>query len=144
MKQLLIFIRKEFYHVLRDKKVLLILFGMPVAQVLLFGFALSSEIKDSRLIIVDYAKDYASQQITTKVEASRYFDVEKNVLTHEQIEASFQEGKIKAALVFPEHFQEDLARNNKPQVQIIVDATDINAGNRINNYLPAFIMDYNA
>jgi ABC-2 type transport system permease protein len=77
MKQLLIFIQKEFYHVLRDKKVLLILFGMPVAQVLLFGFALSSEVKDSRVIIVDYAKDYASQQITTKIEASRYFDVEK-------------------------------------------------------------------
>lgn len=77
MKQLLIFIKKEFYHVLRDKKVLLILFGMPVAQVLLFGFALSSEVKDSHLIIVDYAKDFASQQITAKVEASRYFEVEK-------------------------------------------------------------------
>lgn len=144
MKQLLIFIKKEFYHVLRDKKVLLILFGMPVAQVLLFGFALSSEVKDSHLIIVDYAKDFASQQITAKVEASRYFDVEKNVLTHEEIESAFQEGKIKAALVFPDHFRENLLRNNQPQVQIIVDATDINTGNLINNYLTAILMDYQA
>jgi ABC-2 type transport system permease protein len=144
MKQLLIFIRKEFYHVLRDRKVLLILFGMPVAQVLLFGFALSSEVKDSRLVVVDYARDYASQQIITKIEASRYFDVEKSLLTHEQIEASFQEGKVKAAIVFPDHFQENLLRNNKPQVQIIVDATDVNTSNLINSYLNAILMDYQA
>lgn len=144
MKQLLIFIRKEFYHVLRDRKVLLILFGMPVAQVLLFGFALSSEVKDSHLVVVDYARDYASQQIITKIEASRYFDVEKSLLTHQQIEAAFQEGKVKAAIVFPDHFQENLLRNNKPQVQIIVDATDVNTGNLINNYLNAILMDYQA
>lgn len=64
------------------------------------------------------------------------------MLTHEQIESAFQEGKIKAALVFPDHFQENLLRNNKPQVQIIVDATDINTGNLINNYLTAILMDY--
>lgn len=144
MKQLLIFIQKEFYHVLRDKKVLLILFGMPVAQVLLFGFALSSEVKDSHVLIVDYARDYASQQVITKIEASRYFDVEKSVLTHEQIEATFQEGKIKAAVIFPDNFQEDISHNNHPQVQIIIDATDINTGNLINNYLTAIIMDYQA
>ncbi len=144
MKQLFTFIQKEFYHVLRDKKVLLILFGMPVAQVLLFGFALSSEVKDSRVVIIDYAKDYASQQITAKIDASRYFDIEKNVLTHEQIEASFQEGKIKAVVVFPEDFQENLSRNNRPQIQIIVDATDINMGNQINNYLSAIVLDYQA
>ena len=129
---------------LRDKKVLLILFGMPIVQVLLFGFALSSEVKDSRIIIVDYAKDLASQQITAKIEASRYFDIQKNVLTHEQIEASFQEGKIKAALVIPEGFQEALSRNNSPQIQLIIDATDINMGNQISNYLSAIILDYQA
>lgn len=144
MKQLITFIQKEFFHVLRDKKVLLILFGMPVVQVLLFGFALSSEVKDSRIIIVDYAKDLASQQITAKIEASRYFDIQKNVLTHEQIEASFQEGKIKAALVIPEGFQQDLARNNNPQIQVIIDATDINMGNQISNYLSAIILDFQA
>jgi ABC-2 type transport system permease protein len=68
----------------------------------------------------------------------------KNVLTHAEIEASFQEGKIKAAVIFPDNFQEDLSRNNHPQVQLIVDATDINSGNLINNYLTAILMDYQA
>jgi ABC-2 type transport system permease protein len=144
MKQLLVFVRKEFYHVLRDKKVLFILFGMPIAQVLLFGFALSSEVKNSRVAILDQSKDGASQQLTAKIEASRYFDLEKNLTTHQQVEAAFQEGKIKAAVVFPAHFREDLQRQNNPQVQLIIDATDINTGNLVNSYLSAIIADFQA
>jgi ABC-2 type transport system permease protein len=144
MKQLLIFVRKEFYHVLRDKKVLFILFGMPIAQVLLFGFALSSEVKNSRVAILDQSKDVASEQLTAKIEASRYFDLEKNLTTHQQMEAAFQEGKIKAAVVFPANFREDLQRQNNPQVQLIIDATDINTGNLVNSYLSAIIADFQA
>jgi ABC-2 type transport system permease protein len=144
MKQLLVFVRKEFYHVLRDKKVLFILFGMPIAQVLLFGFALSSEVKNSRVAILDQSKDVASEQLTAKIEASRYFDLEKNLTTHQQLEAAFQEGKIKAAVVFPANFREDLQRQNNPQVQLIIDATDINTGNLVNSYLSAIIADFQA
>ena len=63
MKQFLIFVRKEFYHVARDSKTLLLLFGMPVAQIILFGFALSNEIKNAKVVICDYANDYASHRI---------------------------------------------------------------------------------
>ncbi|MEZ4893586.1 MAG: ABC transporter permease [Saprospiraceae bacterium] len=142
MKQLFTFVKKEFYHVLRDKKVLFILFGMPIAQILLFGFALSSEVKDSRIIIVDYAKDLASQQISAKIEASRYFDVQKTVQTHQQIEDVFKEGVIKAAVIFPEDFMENLSRQKTAQVQLIMDATDINLANQISNYLSSIIRDY--
>ena len=144
MKQFLVFIRKEFYHVLRDKRVLFILFGMPVVQVLLFGFALTNEVKNTKIAVVDYAKDYASQQIIGKVSASRYFNIKKNLSSYQQIETAFKEGKIKAALVFPENFNEDLLHKNKAQVQIISDATDINAANQITAYLTAIIMDYQA
>lgn len=144
MNQFFTFIRKEFYHVLRDRRVLLILFGMPIAQVLLFGFALTNEVKNTKIVIVDYAKDYASQQIITKVGASHYFDIEKNLLSHAQIVGAFREGKIKAALVFPANFNKDLSHDNKAQVQIIADATDINTANQITGYLTAIIMDYQA
>jgi len=86
MKQFLLFVRKEFQHVLRDPKTLLILFGMPIVQVMLFGFVLSNEIKDTRIIIVDYAHDAASAKLTSKIEASKYFEIEKNIITHKQIE----------------------------------------------------------
>src|SRR5688572_13313610 len=76
MKQFFVFIRKEFYHVFRDRKTLLMLFGLPVAQIMLFGFALTNEVKNSKVVIVDLARDPASQQIITKIEASQYFEIE--------------------------------------------------------------------
>jgi ABC-2 type transport system permease protein len=73
MKQFLVFIKKEFAHVLRDRKTLLILFGMPVVQILIFGFALTNEVKNAKVVIMDQANDMASHQIIQKIEASRYF-----------------------------------------------------------------------
>ena len=63
MKQLLTFIRKEFYHVLRDKRVLLMLFGLPIIQVILFGFALSTEIKNTGIAIFDQDKSAGSSAL---------------------------------------------------------------------------------
>lgn len=142
MKQLLSFVRKEFYHVLRDRKVLLILFGLPIVQVLLFGFVLSNEVKDTKVAVVDYAHDNTSQQLIAKIEASRYFDIEKINISHDKIEDAFQEGKIKAAIIFPENFGNDLAHNKKSQIQIITDATDVNAAGTINGYMSAIIGDF--
>ncbi len=63
MKQFLSFVRKEFYHVFRDRTTLLMLFGLPIAMIALFGFALTNEIKNSKIVVCDYAKDVASQKI---------------------------------------------------------------------------------
>lgn len=136
------FVRKEFYHVMRDKKTLLILFGMPVMQILIFGFALTNEVKNSRIVIVDYARDLASQQITARIEASRYFDVEKTILSHKQVESAFKEGRIKLALVFPEKFNEDLLHQNKARIQLIADASDPNIASTLTNYAASIIQDY--
>ncbi|MCB0373614.1 MAG: ABC transporter permease, partial [Muricauda sp.] len=62
MKRLLVFIKKEFIHVLRDRKTLLILFGMPIVQVLIFGFVLSNEVKNTDLLIIDHTQDSASKE----------------------------------------------------------------------------------
>ncbi|MBA4166362.1 MAG: ABC transporter permease, partial [Chitinophagaceae bacterium] len=70
MKQFLTFVKKEFAHVLRDRKTLLILFGMPVVQILIFGFALTNEVKNARVVIMDQANDAASQRITSMIAAS--------------------------------------------------------------------------
>lgn len=142
MKQLLTFIRKEFYHVFRDSKTMLLLFGMPIAQIILFGFALTNEIKNSKIVICDYANDVASQQIINKIEASKSFDIEKVILNHRQIESSFKEGAVKLVIVFPANFNSDLSRLNKAQVQIIADASDPNTANTLTNYATNILMDY--
>src|SRR2546430_2690562 len=126
MKQFLVFVRKEFYHVFRDRKTLLMLFGLPVAQIVLFGFALTNEVKNSKIVVVDYAKDIASQKLVTEIEASNYFEIEQALMSYKDIEASFKKGDVKAAVIFPPHFNDDLLHTNKAQVQIIADASDPN------------------
>lgn len=140
--QLLAFIRKEFLHVVRDRKTLLILFGMPVVQILIFGFALSNEVKNSRILIVDQANDHASQQIIARLEVSRYFEIERTSLDAGQIERSFKEGKIRLAVVFPAGLEANVLHDNKAQVQIIADATDPNTANTLTTYVSQIIADY--
>jgi ABC-2 type transport system permease protein len=142
MKQFLTFIQKEFYHVFRDRKTLLMLFGLPIVQIVLFGFALTNEIKNSRIVVLDYARDAASQQIINKLEASHYFDIEKSLLSPRQIEESFKEGKIKLAIIFPVDFDFHLLHEHKAQVQIMADASDPNMGNTLTNYATSIIMEY--
>lgn len=143
MKQLLIFIRKEFLHVFRDKKTLLMLFGLPIAQIVLFGFALSNEIKNSKIVVVDYAKDEVSTQIIQKISSSKYFNLEENLQSAQQLEAAFKKGIIKMAVVFPANFSKDLQHTGKATIQLIADASDPNTATTITNYATQIINDYN-
>ncbi|MCJ7800887.1 MAG: ABC transporter permease, partial [Candidatus Marinimicrobia bacterium] len=76
MKRFWAFVRKEFFHIFRDKQTLLILFGMPIAQMLIFGFVISNEIRDVGIAILDQSNDVATQQITDKILSSGYFLLE--------------------------------------------------------------------
>jgi len=142
MKQFLFFIRKEFLHVWRDKRTMLILFGMPLMQILIFGFALTNEVKNTRIGILDNSKDETTTAIIQQLEASRYFDIVEVIPSNSKLESSFQEGTIKLAVVFPENFQQQLFHTNAASVQLIGDATDPNTSNTLINYASAIIMDY--
>src|SRR5215813_10723352 len=104
MRQLLIFIRKEFLHVFRDRKTLLMLFGLPIAQIVLFGFALSNEIKNTRIVVVDYSRDAVTTQVINKISSSVYFDIQQSLISAEDIQAAFKKGDIRMAVIFPAHF----------------------------------------
>lgn len=142
MKQFIFFIKKEFHHLFRDTRTLVILFGMPIVQIVIFGFALTNEVKNSRIAILDNAKDDATKAIIQQLEASRYFDIYQNIHSYTDLEPAFQEGKIKLAVVFPESFQNDLFHTNAASIQLIADATDPNVANTLVNYATAIIMDY--
>jgi drug efflux transport system permease protein len=144
MKQFINFVKKEFAHVRRDKKTLLILFGMPVVQILIFGFALTNEVKNSKIVVLDQAKDPASQQIINRIAASRYFEIEKTIMDPGQLEAAFRTGKIRMVIVFPAGFNEALLHQHKAQVQVLADASDPNTASTLSNYVSAIIQDYQA
>ncbi|HEY6063378.1 MAG TPA: ABC transporter permease [Chitinophagaceae bacterium] len=142
MKQFLSFVKKEFFHIWRDKRTMFILLGMPVVQIIIFGFALTNEVKNAKIAILDNSKDAATASLAAELSASRYFDLEKNLVSYKQVEEEFRRGKIKLAIVFPPHFGEDLQHFNKAQVQLIADASDPNTANQLTNYATAIIMDY--
>lgn len=142
MKQLLVFIRKEFYHVFRDRRTLLIMFGLPVVQIILFGFAMTSEVKNADILISDQAGGVHSAQIVAKIKASSYFTVSEPALGYDEMQAAFTDGTVKCALVFPPGFGSDLLNGNGASVQIIADGTDPNTAKTIVNYLTAIIKDY--
>lgn len=142
MKRFIGFIKKEFYHIFRDKRSLFILFGMPVAQILLFGFAITNEINNVDIAVLDYARDNESQKIIEKIKASTYFHVENEILNEKAIEEEFKKGKIKAVLLFEKDFAKKLQTENKATVQVITDATEPNVASTIANYTQSIIQNY--
>lgn len=142
MKRLLVFIKKEFTHVLRDKKTLLILFGMPIMQILIFGFVLSNEVKNTNLLIIDNSQDPTTKNIISKIGASEYFDIQDTSFDTEDMETAFKKGTSKAALIFPLDFEKELTKNHSATIQIIADASDPNYATTIENYLTSIVQDY--
>lgn len=142
MRQWLAFIRKEFYHVFRDRRTLLILFGLPVVQIILFGFALSSEVKNIGITVLDQAHDAASVQVIDRIRASPYFRVMPPVRSFGAIEGRFRDGSIKCALVLPADFGEALGRGGVVRVQVLADGSDPNTATIVVNYLSAILAGY--
>jgi ABC-2 type transport system permease protein len=140
--QLFSFMKKEFLHVLRDRRSLLILFGMPIAQLLIFGFALTNEIKNAKIIVMDHAQDETSRQIIDQISASNYFEIEEIIQTPNQMETTFKKGEVKMALIFPNQFGHDLQHQRIANLQIIADASDPNQATTLTNYVTSIIRDY--
>lgn len=138
------FIIKEFYHIFRDVRTMIILFGMPIAQILLFGFALTNEIKNARIAVLDYSKDDVTAEIIAKITSSGYFLLEENLISEDQIEPKFRQGKIKQVIIFENNFAENLEKNKSAGVHIIGDASDPNTASLLANYTRAIINDYQA
>jgi ABC-2 type transport system permease protein len=119
-----------------------ILLGMPIVQIIIFGFALTNEVKNSRIAVLDHSRDVATSSLIKEIESSKYFEIERSLYNDREIEKAFRQGKIKMAVVFPANFNEDLLHFNKAQVQLIADATDPNVANTLTNYASAIILDY--
>ena len=144
MKQFRGFVIKEFYHIFRDYRTMVILFGMPLIQILLFGFAITNEIKDAGIAVLDNSKDHITQQITNKLTSSGYFKLEKNLTNYNEIEESFRKGKVKEVIIFENNFAQKLEKEKRANIQIIADASDPNTASLLSNYTEQIINKYQA
>lgn len=142
MKRFIGFVKKEFYHIFRDKRSLFILFGMPIAQILLFGFAITNEINNVDIAVLDHSKDATTEEIINKISASKYFTITQFISHEGNIETAFKKGKIKAVINFEKDFSKNLIKERKASLQILTDATDPNTANSITNYINAILQNY--
>lgn len=142
MNRFLGFLKKEFYHILRDKRSLFILFGMPVAQILLFGYAITNEIKDVHIGIVDHSKDEVTEKLIDKILASGYFILQDDLKTDKELDEAFKKGDIKEAIIFEHNFAQHLVLQNKADMQILADATDPNTASTLISYTSAIVNDF--
>ena len=137
MKQFIAFVRKEFYHILRDKRTLLILIGMPIVQIILFGFAISTEVKNVQTAILVSSTDTDTRYLIDRIDANEYFTVKYIVHSPEELEVLFRKNKIELAIAFPPDFNRQLF--DTEQIQIIADATDPNLALTRSSYASGII-----
>ena len=134
MKQFLSLVIKEAKHIVRDKRTMLMLFGMPIVLMLLFGFAITNDVKNVRTVIVTSQTNYATQQAVDRLSASAYFTVTRAVATPAEARRLIQDQKADLAVVFSAHFS-----ILRPDYQLIVDGTDPNMAQQWSTYAGAVL-----
>ena len=142
MNRFIGFVKKEFHHIFRDPRTMLILFGMPIAQILIFGYVVSNEITDVKIGVYDKSHDNVTHEITNKITSSGFFILSENINSDQEIEEAFKRGIIREVIVFESNFAEKLERDRSVGIQIIADASDANTANIVSNYTRAIINSY--
>lgn len=134
MKPFFSFVIKETKHILRDKRTMLMLFGMPIVMMLLFGFAVTNDVRNVRVVIVMSNADNATQQVADRLAASEYFTLTKVVATPNEAEKAIRDQKADMAIVFSQDFA-----SRKSGYQLIVDGADPNMAQQWTTYANAVI-----
>ena len=136
MKQFISFVIKETRHILRDKRTMLILFGMPVVMMLIFGFAITTDVKNVRTVVVTSQMDLQTQRAVERISQSEYFTITQTVNTPKDAELLIRNQKADMAIVFAPDFA-----SKHRGIQIIVDGADPNMAQQWTNYATNVIMN---
>jgi ABC-2 type transport system permease protein len=143
MKRFLGFVKKEFLHIFRDYRTLFILFGIPAAQILIFGYAVNTDIKNAGVSVLDLSHDEITQKLTDKIFSSGFFKNTGTLLNYNDIDKVFKKGKTKAVIVFEDDFGKRLINEGKASLSIISDGSEPNTATLITNYTTSIVNDFN-
>jgi ABC-2 type transport system permease protein len=144
MKRFLGFVRKEFLHIFRDYRTLFILFGIPAVQILIFGYAVSMDIKNAGVAVLDLSKDEITRQLTDKMLSSGFFKRTEQLVSYNDIDRIFKRGQTKAVIVFGDNFGKSLTEEGKASLLIVADGSEPNTATLITNYAMAIVNDFTA
>jgi len=143
MNRFIGFVKKEFLHIFRDYRTLFILFGIPAAQILIFGFAVSMDIKNAGVAFLDLSHDEITRKLSDKIISSGFFKRTENLLNYNDIDGVFRKGKTKAVIIFEENFGKKLVSEGKASLSIIADGSEPNTATLVTNYTMAIVNDFN-
>ncbi|MBI4535610.1 MAG: ABC transporter permease, partial [Ignavibacteriae bacterium] len=127
-------VKKEFHQISRDKRMLAVSFMAPLLQVLLLGYAATTDIKDTTVVVCDMDKTAVSRDYVKRFTTSQYFIQKYSVDVPEAVNGYIEQGKATVALVVPRGFGNKVLSNESVQVQIIMDGTDANTANILLGY----------
>lgn len=142
MTALLGLLRKETYHILRDRRTLFVLIFMPIVQVILFGFSIRTDVRDVRMVIVDPTPDATTLEIRDRFAAGGIFRILGVSQTDQSLDHLFRSDTAQVALIFEAGFGRHLAAGDPAQLLVITDATEPNTGAARQLYVNAVIQQY--
>jgi ABC-2 type transport system permease protein len=136
--------RKEFYHLIRDFRSLYMAFLMPLLLILLFGYALSLDVDNLSVVVVDHDRSPLTRDILSKLDASPYFNIIGYSTDVSSAASSLDKGNATLTIVFPPKFTEKIKSGNDSPLQIIMDGADPNYATISRGYIESFIENYNS
>jgi len=143
MKRFMGFVRKEFLHIFRDYRTLIILFGIPAAQILLFGYVVSTDVKNAGIAFLDFSRDEMTEKLTNTICSSGFFRKTEDLASYDDIDRILKKKDTKAVVVFERDFGSNLQSGRNAGLSIIADGSEPNSATLITNYLTAVISDFN-
>jgi ABC-2 type transport system permease protein len=140
MNQFNAFVKKEFAHILRDRWTTIILLVLPILMVVLFGYGISTEMKNTQFSVFDPSRDVSTQSIVNKLATSEYFTLNAYLTDPTDFENRFSQTSDGLILVFSERFAESLNEPGEAQIQLIADGSDPNSASVIVSYASNLIV----
>lgn len=138
------FITKEFKHIFRDLRTLLIVLVMPVIQLLIFGFVISSEIKNANYAVLDYSNDYLTKRLVQRISSSGYFNFKGYLNNYCEIEKVFKNGDAQLVIIIGNNFSQKLQNERFVNYQILTDASDPNTASILASYAQGIVNSFTA
>lgn len=143
MKTIGYILQKEFRQIFRNKQMLPIIFLIPALQLLVLSYAVTFEIKNINLVVVNQDHTYSSRQLIAKFSSTPFYTITGHLQNYKEAENQVDHGKANQILIIPAGFEKDMLSTGNCSVQLITNSIDGSAAGVMNAYGNSIIMDYN-
>lgn len=117
-------LKKEFLHIRRDRASLIMAIGMPIAMLLIFGYAINTNVEHLPTVVWDQAQTVDSRELITSIRNTQYMDPDNFVQGYKEIEGFLDSGKARTAVIIPPDFGKKIQGMKQASVQVLVDGSD--------------------